>query len=221
MLKREGGGRGAAIRAKLAKADAVRAKVLDEVKFIKSWAQSPLKTGALAPSGADLAARMASFLTPRPHARVVELGPGTGVVTRALLKRGFANHHLNLVEYSDDFCELLSKRYPGLRVLQGDAYALRESLAQPGGFLADGGTQEHCLDGIVSSLPLLTRPDAVRQAFLEHAFELLKPGAPFIQFSYSLVAPVKPVDGGTTVFSSEWIWKNLPPARVWVYRKAH
>lgn len=221
MLKRVGGGRRDALREKFAKANAVRAKVLDEVKFIKSWAQNPLRTGAVTPSGRELAARMASFVTPEPHARVVELGPGTGVVTRALLERGFARSQLNLIEYSPDFCDLLSLRYPGLPVLQGDAYALRESLALRGGFFSGRENGDHALDGIVSSLPLLTRPESVRLAFMREALALLKPGAPFIQFSYSLVAPVKLPGTAVTVSSSEWVWKNLPPARVWVYRKGH
>ena len=220
MLKRSGG-RAEALREKFNKANAVRTKVLDEVKFIRSWAQNPLRTGAVAPSGPDLAAKMASFLTPRPHSRVVELGPGTGVVTKAMIDRGFAHQHLNLIEYSPEFCELLSLRYPGLPVLQRDAYALKDSLTGPGGFLANGETAEHSLDGIVSSLPLLTRPESARHALLEEAFQLLKPGAPFIQFSYGLVAPVKPVSRAVSIFSSEWVWKNLPPARVWVYRKGH
>jgi phosphatidylethanolamine/phosphatidyl-N-methylethanolamine N-methyltransferase len=132
-----------------------------------------------------------------------------------------AHQHLNLIEYSPEFCELLSLRYPGLPVLQGDAYALAETLKAPGGFLSGAGEKDHSLDGIVSSLPLLTRPEPVRRALLEDAFRLLKPGAPFIQFSYGLVAPVKPVSRAVSIYSSEWVWKNLPPARVWVYRKGH
>ncbi|MEP2703788.1 MAG: rRNA adenine N-6-methyltransferase family protein [Roseibium sp.] len=215
------GSRSDAFREKLDKANAVRAKVLDEVRFLKSWAQNPLRTGAVVSSSPELAARMASFLTPRPHMKVVELGPGTGVVTKALLDEGFSNRHLNLIEYSSDFCEHLKSRYPGLPVLQGDAYALRDTLSQEAGFLSGESNAGHVLDGIVSSLPLLTRPEPIRQALLEEALQLLKPGAPFIQFSYGLLAPVKPLQRGVSVFSSEWIWKNLPPARVWVYRKAH
>jgi phosphatidylethanolamine/phosphatidyl-N-methylethanolamine N-methyltransferase len=210
-----------AFREKLEKANVVRARMLDEVKFIRSWAQNPLRTGAVAPSGPELAARMASFLTPRPDARVVELGPGTGVVTKAILQRGFSGAQLNLIEYCSEFCDLLALRYPGLTVLQGDAYALRDTLSGPGGVLEGVTEAQHCLDGIVSSLPLLTRPEAVRKALLEEALDLLKPGAPFIQFSYSLVAPVRPAGRGISLYSSEWVWKNLPPARVWVYRKGH
>ncbi|PVB61291.1 rRNA adenine N-6-methyltransferase family protein [Labrenzia sp. 011] len=220
MLKRNGN-RVESLRRRLNRVNAVRTRVLDEVKFIRSWAQNPLRTGAVTPSGPDLAARMASFLSPSPRSRVVELGPGTGVVTRALVERGFAHDHLNLVEYSADFCDLLNLRYPGMTVLQGDAYALRATLNKPGGFLAGNAQQNHLLDGIVSSLPLLTRPEAVRHALLEEALELLKPGAPFIQFSYGLAAPVKLTGRGVSVISSEWVWKNLPPARVWVYRKGH
>ncbi|WP_428644878.1 class I SAM-dependent methyltransferase [Roseibium sp.] len=220
MLKRNGN-RGEAFREKLNRANAVRAKVLDEVKFIRSWAQNPLRTGAVTPSGPDLAAKMASYLTPRPHSRVVELGPGTGVVTKALMERGFSHQQLNLIEYSPDFCDLLSLRYPGMKVIQGDAYALRATLKHAGGFSLDGAEAGQKLDGIVSSLPLLTRPEPVRKALLDEAFGLLKPGAPFIQFSYGLVAPVKPAGYGISVISSEWVWKNLPPARVWVYRKGH
>ncbi len=220
MLKRNGN-RGEAFREKLNRANAVRTKVLDEVKFIRSWAQNPLRTGAVTPSGPDLAAKMASFLTPRPHSCVVELGPGTGVVTKALMERGFSHQHLNLIEYSPDFCELLSLRYPGLNVIQGDAYTLRATLNRAGVFSPAEAETGGKLDGIVSSLPLLTRPEPVRKALLAEAFELLKPGAPFVQFSYGLVAPVKPRGHGISVVSSEWVWKNLPPARVWVYRKGH
>ncbi|MBO6891845.1 MAG: methyltransferase domain-containing protein [Roseibium sp.] len=220
MLKR-GTGRAEALRDKINKANAVRARVLDEVKFFRSWAQNPLRTGAVTPSGPELAAKMASYLAPRPHSRVVELGPGTGVVTKALFDRGFSHQNLNLIEYSPDFCDLLSLRYPGLPIVQGDAYALRTSLSEQGGFLSDEEDDAHSLDGIVSSLPLLTRPEPARRALLKEAFELLKPGAPFIQFSYGLVAPVKPESRAISVYSSEWIWKNLPPARVWVYRKGY
>ena len=220
MIKR-GGGRRESLRQKLNKANAVRTKVLDEVKFIKSWAQNPLRTGAVSPSGPDLAAKMASYVAPRPHARVVELGPGTGVVTKALLDRGLAFQNLNLIEYSPEFCDLLTARYPGMAVLQGDAYTLRKTLATPNGFFDAAAEDEQKLDGVVSSLPLLTRPEPVRIALLEEALELLKPGAPYIQFSYGLTAPVKPENRNISIHSSEWVWKNLPPARVWVYRKGH
>lgn len=198
------------VRKKVEQVKALKAKALDEVRFFRSWVESPLKTGAVSPSGPLLAAKMASYLDAAPGAHVVELGPGTGVVTRAILERGISRKNLVAVEYSHEFCELLHSRYPGMSVVQGDAYAIRELFE---------GSQP--LDGIVSSLPLFTRPESERLRLIEDALELLKPGAPFIQFSYALVPPVKALAGRFSLTKSDWIWKNLPPARVWVYRKVH
>lgn len=217
MLKRGTAGR-EAFRKKLKKAHAIREKVVDEVKFMRSWAQNPLRTGAVSPSSPELAAKMASFLAPHPQANIVELGPGTGVVTQAIIDRGFEPKQLSLIEYSADFCKLLAERFSNVRVHQGDAYALKKTLSG-----ARVGSNEALpqFDGIVSSLPLLTRPENDRKTLLLEALSLLKPGAPFIQFSYGPSAPVKPETKAISVHSSEWIWKNLPPARVWVYRKGH
>ena len=198
-------------------------KAMDEVKFLKSWVGDPLKTGAISPSGPSLAAKMASFVEPLPHARVVELGPGTGVVTKALFDRGLTKSNLLLIEYCESFCSLIAGRNPGLDVRQGDAYAVKDILdAAPGPSPAGMFSEAHLgepLDAIVSSLPLITRPLPVRERLLKDAFDLLRPGAPFIQFSYSVQAPVKPADRRVTIEKSQWIWKNIPPARVWVYRR--
>jgi len=207
------------LKAKVRKVRALKAKALDEVRFLKTWIEHPLKTGAVSPSGPALAARMASYLDVVPGARFVELGPGTGVVTRAIFERGVSQKNLTVLEYSSEFCKLLHSRYPGLDVLEGDAYALTAEIEAH--FAVPAGGLDARLDGIVSSLPLLTRPEPVRHALLEEAIALLKPGAPFIQFSYGVFPPVRPGCGTISVTPSEWIWKNLPPARVWVYRKIH
>ena len=207
------------LKTKVRKVRALKAKALDEVRFLKSWIENPLKTGAVSPSGPALAARMASYLDVVPGARYVELGPGTGVVTKAIFDRGVSHKNLTALEYSSEFCKLLNSRYPGLDVLQGDAYALKGELEAHFGVAPDG--LKAGLDGIVSSLPLLTRSEPARLALLEEAMTLLKPGAPFIQFSYGIFPPVRPACGTISVTPSEWIWKNLPPARVWVYRKIH
>lgn len=206
------------LKAKVRKAKAIRDKALDEVRFLKSWIENPLKTGAVSPSGPALAAKMASYLDPKPNARFVELGPGTGVVTKAIFDRGISHKNLTVLEYSSDFCRLLASRFPGMDVLNGDAYALGSELEAHFGVAP--GELAGGLDGIISSLPLLTRPEPARVALLEEAMSLLKPGAPFIQFSYGLAAPVRPEVGAISVAPSEWIWLNLPPARVWVYRKS-
>ncbi|NVK35940.1 MAG: methyltransferase domain-containing protein [Rhodobacteraceae bacterium] len=195
---------------------ALRAKASDEVRFLRSWVETPLRTGAITPSGPQLAEKMASYLEPLPGTRVLELGPGTGVMSAALIRRGIAPENILAVEYSDDFCTLIARRFPQIKLIQGDAYDLPKVFADP---LAED-FRSGALDGIVSSLPLMTRPEEDRNDLVVAALNYLKPGAPFIQFSYALTPPVKAVPGLFTVTGSQWIWKNFPPARVWVYRKS-
>jgi phosphatidylethanolamine/phosphatidyl-N-methylethanolamine N-methyltransferase len=158
-----------------------------------------------------LARLMASFVDPFDDLPVLELGPGTGVVTEALIARGVAPKRLTAIEYSSEFCRLLRERLPGVAVIEGDAYDLAGTLP------SDRGGP---FSAIVSSLPLLTRPPADRLGLIEGGLDRMAPGRPLIQFSYSLFPPVAAVPGRFTVERSKWVVMNLPPARVWVYRRA-
>jgi phosphatidylethanolamine/phosphatidyl-N-methylethanolamine N-methyltransferase len=192
------------------KVKGLKEKLADEVRFIRNWAENPLTTGAVSPSGPDLTRRMAGYLELERPGRILEIGPGTGVVTRAILERGVAPSRVVALEFNDSFCQLLRRRYPEMQVVCGDAYRLRETLADiPTGSLS----------GVVSSMPLFSSPKEQRRELLMQAFELLPVGAPFIQFSYALVPPIAPEPELFTVQRSGWILKNLPPARVWVYRR--
>ncbi|WP_439495518.1 class I SAM-dependent methyltransferase [Bosea sp. (in: a-proteobacteria)] len=188
-----------------------KAKFGDDARFLKSWIDDPLRTGSVTPSSPFLARRMASFVDPDQPGPVIEIGPGTGPVTEALIERGIDEARLILVEYSPEFCKLLRERFPRATIIEGDAYALSTTLA---GHLPEKAT------AIVSSLPLFTRPPAVRSALVKDAFTLVVPGAPFIQFTYSVVSPVPRKGSGLKAFVSDWVLRNIPPARVWVYRRA-
>lgn len=193
-----------------------RIKVSDEARFFRGWLQRPLITGAVSPSSRALGRAMAAYV-PDPAAfsansKVLELGPGTGVVTQMLIARGVPERSLVLVEYSSEFCKLLKKRFPDAEVIQGDAYAIGASLPQWIGV--------DPLEAVVSSLPLFTRPDEMRETVIGRSLERMQPGAPFIQFSYALTQPVKPARIGARLELSPWIKRNLPPARVLVYRSA-
>src|ERR1700687_4584422 len=100
----------------------------DEMQFIRSWIEKPLSTGAVMPSSKALARSMASYVDPQSSGPVIELGPGTGPVTEALVRRGVDPKRLILVEFDPDFCRLLRTRYPAATVVQGDAYRLRRLL---------------------------------------------------------------------------------------------
>ena len=191
-------------------------KLADEARFIRSWFDSPLTAGAVSPSGRFLARAMARCVDPRSDGLIVELGPGTGPVTEALVARGVPLDRLVLVEYDPSFCKLLERRFPGAHILQGDAYRLQDTL----GHL--NGAKIAC---VVSSLPLLTRPERERIALLDEAFALMGPEGSFVQFTYGLASPMPLKLNLRTTQDyrgevSNPVWLNLPPARVWRYTRA-
>lgn len=181
----------------------------DEVQFIRSWIEKPLSTGAVMPSSKILARAMARRVDPQAQGPIIELGPGTGPVTAALVRHGIDPARLILVEFNPDFCRLLRTRYPAATVVQGDAYRLRRLL-------------ENYVDepaaAVVSGLPLVTKPLRTRLRLISDAMTLLAPGAPFVQFTYAMLPPIPKKLPGMRAQASEMIWMNLPPARVWVYR---
>src|SRR4051794_6382752 len=185
-------------------------RIDDEVRFFRSWMEKPLAIGAVTPSGKALARTMAAFVDPKVPGPIVELGPGTGPVTEALVARGIDPARLVLVEFDPTFCRLLRGRYPTATVIQGDAYGLRQLLEV---------LLKAPAAAVVSGLPLFTKPMRVRLRLLHEAFRLMLPGAPFVQFTYAAYSPIpKKVDRMTSE-ASERIWNNIPPARVWIYRR--
>ena len=182
----------------------------DEVRFLRSWIEKPLHMGAVMPSGRLLARTMAQYVDADAEGPVVELGPRTGAITNALIEHGVDQKRLVLVEYNPGFCALLRERYPQAKVVQGDAYRLRDTLWD---------VMKSPASAVVSGLPLVTKPMLTRLKLIRDAFLALAPGAPFVQFTYSVAPPIPKSLPGVSTEASERIWMNLPPARVWVYRK--
>jgi phosphatidylethanolamine/phosphatidyl-N-methylethanolamine N-methyltransferase len=183
----------------------------DEARFLKSWLDKPLVTGAVSPSGKALARMMARYVDPSAPGLVLEIGPGTGPVTEALIERGVSPERLVLIEFNPEFVPLLERRFPGVTIVRGDAYVARETLA---------GRLSEPLTATVSSLPLLTKPVAQRVRLLEQCLAMSRPGAPFVQFTYGLTPPIpREAIGDATIAGSPRVWLNLPPARVWIYRR--
>ncbi len=181
----------------------------DEFRFFRSLIEKPLTVGAVAPSGKALARVMAGYVDPGVPGPIVELGPGTGPVTEALLARGIDPARLTLVEYDPEFCRHLCQRFPGVHVVQGDAYNLKGTL--------DGVLHEPAA-AFVSGLPLFNKPLKMRLDLLDQAFGLMKPDAPFVQFTYNAISPIPRSHGRVRAEASGRVWRNFPPARVWVYR---
>jgi len=179
----------------------------DFVQFFRSWVSNPMRVAAVAPSGERLARLMTQEIEPF-DGPILELGPGTGVFTRALLARGIPESALTLVEFGEEFTVRLRRRFPEARVVQMDA----AKLGQCGLF------DDAPFGAVVSGLPLLSMSPSKVAAIVGGAFETMKPGAAFYQFTYGPRCPVqKPIleslglqakrIGGTV--------RNIPPAGVY------
>jgi phosphatidylethanolamine/phosphatidyl-N-methylethanolamine N-methyltransferase len=179
----------------------------DFVQFFRSWISNPMQVSAIAPSGERLARLMTGEVDALDEP-ILELGPGTGVFTRALLARGVRESDLTLIEFGAEFIGKLATRFPQARILQMDAGRIAEA-----GLFADMP-----VGAVVSGLPLLSMPPAQISSILAGAFSVLRPGGSFYQFTYGPRCPVprqildrlglKAVRIGGTV-------RNLPPASVY------
>ncbi len=182
--------------------------------FLRYWIRAPLRTGAVLPSGIGLARAMAEQVDFDRDGAIVELGAGTGAVTRALLDSGVPADRLVVVERNAAFCQHLRAKFENLLVVQGDARYLQSLLASQG--VLRVGT-------VVSSLPLLSLRVAAQQAVLKESFGMLGTAGSFVQFTYGLLSPVARSlrqSLGLRCRLADRVWRNLPPASVWCYETA-
>jgi phosphatidylethanolamine/phosphatidyl-N-methylethanolamine N-methyltransferase len=178
--------------------------------FFIHWLKAPRMIGAVAPSSKHLAHAMAQQLESVGNGPVIELGAGTGSVTAGLLKAGIAPDRLIVIERDENLCRTLKSRFPQLQIVQGDAGKLR-SLLTPLGITS--------VAAIVSSLPLVSLPAIVRDAVMTESLALMDKDAPFIQFTYSLAAPMDYRDYGFAGKMVARVWRNFPPASVWRFER--
>ncbi|MBV8978609.1 MAG: phospholipid methyltransferase [Alphaproteobacteria bacterium] len=184
----------------------------DEVRFLRGFLSNPLRVAAPVPSGRKLARTVAAQIDAEPGGYVVELGPGTGAITAAILEQGVAPQNLIAIETDADFARRLRSRFANIHILEGDAFSFRRLIAP-----VVGNT---LLRTVVSGIPVLNRPKEVTQPLLADAIAALEPGAPFVQFSYGAEPPIAPIPG-VEVSRVATVWQNLPPMHIWVYRGRH
>ena len=186
----------------------------DEIRFFLQWLRRPGRLGAIVPSSPALAAALAAEIDTRAPGAVIELGPGTGRVTEALLAAGVTPEALVAIEREASFCALLEARFPEVRVVRGDARALEPLLKQAG---------VGQVKAVVSSLPLLNISSADRRRVLTQALAVLAPDGVLVQYTYGPGAPVPSELRAQVGLQGEragWVLANLPPAAVWRYRRA-
>lgn len=182
----------------------------EELRFFKGWIDGPKAVGAILPTSGITARRMASVVNPASGLPVLELGPGTGVITRAILKRGIEPEKLYSIEYSEDFVLHLRDEFPDVRIMQGDAFNLDNAL---------GEACDLVFDCVISAVPLLNFPTPVRVSFIEDLLGRIPAGRPVIQITYSPLPPVPPNRGNYVVKHFDFVVRNFPPAQLWVYRQ--
>jgi len=168
----------------------------------------PLSVSAPTPSGPALARAIAAQVNPQRPGLVVELGAGTGTVTAALLQHGIPTERLVLFESIPNFHQLLSRQFPRAKIFCADAFQFDRFL--PG---------DATIAAVISGLPLLNHPVARRAQLIETALDCQGLGGQFVQLSYGWWPPVPA--GAHLSLSKLTVWRNLPPAHVWVYRRRH
>lgn len=143
--------------------------------------------------------------------RILEIGPGTGAITNALLAEGASREQLCLLERDDKLAAYLAGKFPDVRVINGDARSIADVLQPKAGAF---------FDIIISSLPLLNVKEADKIRILEQIFSTLDQQGILVQYTYSAKAPISPslanrfgVRGERTAM----VFRNLPPASVWKY----
>ncbi|BDG72211.1 hypothetical protein Rmf_21400 [Roseomonas fluvialis] len=178
--------------------------------FLRRWAANPLQMGSVVPSSPALGRRIAALIERSGDEVVVELGAGTGAITRALLDGGVPPERLVVVEIVPDMAEHLARRFPGVRVVQGDAFALPEAL--PAALHGRIGTA-------ICGIPLVLLPLEQQRRFVA-AVEAVAPGRGFLLYTYCITSPLPWRALGLTARREAWTPLNLPPASVWRYRLA-
>ena len=181
--------------------------------FFAEWLRAPLRTAAVLPSGTQLAQRMLQSL-PTGRPRIIELGSGTGVFTKAMLRRGVQAEDMFAVELNPRFHRLLSTNFPTIRCALGDACALP--------VLAEEYLRQGLADVVMSGLGLRSMSVDTRFRIIGAAFACLKPGGCFVQFTYGRRFPLPLTRLKQLGLRARLVgraWFNVPPANVYALER--
>ena len=193
-----------------AEARGAHAQVRNASLFFRRWLANPLQMGSVVPSSPALCGRIAAQVRRAEDEVVVELGAGTGVVSRALLAAGVPAHKLVVVEIVPDMADHLREALPGVNVIAGDAFDLPAAL--PRALHGKVGTA-------ICGIPLVLLPLERQQRFVE-AVEAVAPGKGFLLYTYCITSPLPYRKLGLTAKREAWTPLNFPPASVWRYQPA-
>lgn len=181
----------------------------ESISFLLAWLRNPRSIGAVAPSGPALA-RLMTLQASQLGGPVIELGPGTGVLTRALIEHGVPPSRLALIEADPTFADALAHSFPLARILRMDAARLGETASL-------FGTERAC--AVVSGLPLLSMPSEQVAAIMQGVFDSqLRENGVFYQFTYGPRCPLSNALLDRLELQAHRVGSallNLPPAVVY------
>jgi len=180
--------------------------------FFRQWLRSPKSMGSVAPSSRVLARAVTRAVVWRPGQTVVELGAGTGAISRGLLGAGLPPEALAMVELDPPLVDYLRTRFPSIRVIKGDATRLHD-------LLHDHGIER--VGTVISGLPMVNMPLEFQQAIIEQSFAVLDRNGCLLQYSYSPVVPIRAKKLGVHAELVKFVVRNLPPATVWRISRAN
>ncbi|MEE8516456.1 MAG: rRNA adenine N-6-methyltransferase family protein [Alphaproteobacteria bacterium] len=177
--------------------------------FLRRWLANPMRIGAVLPSSPSLTRLIARHAVTGDDGAVLELGPGTGAVTQAMLDAGITEDRLILVEIDPKLHHWLARRFPKAMVIHGDAAELQEILPQD--LIGQIST-------VVSSLPILSFPLPQQRAIVEQVFGVTSADGRLLQYTYS---PNSPFSRGLVVPGKllGWAPGNVPPASLWRFTR--
>jgi phosphatidylethanolamine/phosphatidyl-N-methylethanolamine N-methyltransferase len=184
------------------------ARVKNTSLFLRRWLANPLQMGSVIPSSPTLCRRIAALVQCAEDEVVVELGAGTGVISRALLNAGVPPERLVVVEIVRDMAEHLRSVLPGVNVIQGDAFELAKAL--PERMHGKVGTA-------ICGIPLVMLPIEQQRRFI-NAVESVAPGKGFLLYTYCITSPLPYRKLGLSAKREAWTPLNVPPASVWRYQ---
>jgi phosphatidylethanolamine/phosphatidyl-N-methylethanolamine N-methyltransferase len=188
------------------------AALTDSTVFLQEWFANPQRTGSIAPSSPQLSAAMARWLPADPESFVLELGPGTGAVTDALIKRGLREDRLVAIERNPKLARLLREKFPRAHIIIGDAWHLDDLLRRRREPIQSVGA-------VISSLPLLNFSVEEAEALARKIRGVLEPQGNWVQYSYRIHKLRTRGASSFKLHASKIVWLNFPPARVSVFRK--
>jgi phosphatidylethanolamine/phosphatidyl-N-methylethanolamine N-methyltransferase len=187
-----------------------RKKVLGWPTFFAQWLRQPLGIGSVLPSGRSVGRAVARLIDCEGDGAILELGGGTGSLTRGMLEAGCPSDRLVVIERAPNLARVLASRYPDVRVVVGDA-------ADLGAILARLGIDRVAV--VVSSLPIKWFPFELHRAIVEQSFAVLEPGGYMLQLTNARASPIPMQPLGLEGRVAAHVWWNLLPIHIWRYHR--